>query len=101
MNVQQPEALRLAEALDVDATNGDMGRKPDQKCHKRQAAAELRRLYELAQEQHTEKYGLRLEVRNLVEALQRLRKMCTPELSHQEALMCRVIDAAIAKATTT
>jgi hypothetical protein len=41
----QPEALRLAEALDVDATNGDMGRKPDQKCHKRQAAAELRRLH--------------------------------------------------------
>jgi type VI protein secretion system component VasF len=38
---------------------------------------------------------------DLLEALQRLRKMCTPELSHQEALMCRVIDAAIAKATTT
>jgi hypothetical protein len=65
MSTQQPEALRLAEALDVDATNGDMGRKPDQKCHKRQAAAELRRLFELAQEQHTEIYGLRLEVRNL------------------------------------
>jgi len=65
MNTQQPEALRLAEALDVDATNGDMGRKPDQKCHKRQAAAELRRLYELAQEKHTEIYGLRLKVRNL------------------------------------
>jgi hypothetical protein len=63
------------------------------------AASELRRLFELAQEQHTKIYGLRLEVRNLVEALQRLRKMCTPELSHQEALMCRVIDAAIAKAT--
>jgi hypothetical protein len=45
MSTQQPEALRLAETLDVDATNGDMGRKPDQKCHKRQAAAELRRLY--------------------------------------------------------
>ena len=44
MSTQQPEALRLAETLDVDATNGDMGRKPDQKCHKRQAAAELRRL---------------------------------------------------------
>ena len=41
----QPKALRLAETLDVDATNGDMGRKPDQKCHKRQAAAELRRLH--------------------------------------------------------
>jgi hypothetical protein len=90
MNVQQPEALRLADALDCYDHNGMS-----------KAAAELRRLYELAQEQHTEKYGLRLEVRNLVEALQRLRKMCTPELSHQEALMCRVIDAAIAKATTT
>jgi hypothetical protein len=45
MSTQQPEALRLAETLDVDATNGDMGRKPDQKCHKRQAAAELRRLH--------------------------------------------------------
>jgi hypothetical protein len=41
----KPKALRLAETLDVDATNGDMGRKPDQKCHKRQAAAELRRLH--------------------------------------------------------
>jgi hypothetical protein len=90
MNVQQPEALRLADELDGTVKTGYW-----------EAAAELRRLYELAQEQHTEKYGLRLEVRNLVEALQRLRKMCTPELSHQEALMCRVIDAAIAKATTT
>ncbi len=47
MNTQQPKALRLAETLDVDATNGDMGRKPDQKCHKRQAAAELRRLHDV------------------------------------------------------
>ena len=41
----QPEALRLAERLDADATSGDMGRKPDPKCHKRKAAAELRRLH--------------------------------------------------------
>lgn len=44
---KQPEALRLADALDANATNGDMGRKPDPKCHKRQAAAELRCLYEV------------------------------------------------------
>jgi hypothetical protein len=97
MNVQQPEALRLAKEL-VLVHQGHADEGPSTFS---EAAAELRRLYELAQEQHTEKYGLRLEVRNLVEALQRLRKMCTPELSHQEALMCRVIDAAIAKATTT
>ena len=56
MNTQQPEALRLAETLDVDATNSDMGRKPDQKCHKRQAATELRRLHEenkLLHERHS------------------------------------------------
>lgn len=47
--MKQPEALRLAESLDVDATNGDMGRKPNPKCHKRQSAAELRRLYEANQ----------------------------------------------------
>ena len=99
----QPEALRLAEALDVDATNGDMGRKPDQKCHKRQAAAELRRLFELAQEQHTEIYGLRLEVRNLLEAL----KLCEGNISSLLASAhpkiygewLTVVSAAIAKAT--
>ena len=47
--MKQPEALRLADALDADATNGDMGRKPDTKCHKRKAAAELRRLHEANQ----------------------------------------------------
>jgi hypothetical protein len=48
--ITQPEALRLADALDADATNGDMGRKPDPKCHKRQAAAELRRLVSFNQQ---------------------------------------------------
>lgn len=43
---KQTEALRLADALDADATNGDMGRKPDPKCYKRQAAIELRRLHQ-------------------------------------------------------
>ena len=46
----QPETLRLADVLDANATNGDMGRKPDPRCHKRQAAAELRRLHEVNQE---------------------------------------------------
>ena len=40
----QPATLRLADQLDADATINDMGRKPNPKCHKRQAAAELRRL---------------------------------------------------------
>jgi hypothetical protein len=55
MNTQQPEALRLANELDAYHTAP----------HHKQAAAELCRLYGLAQEQHTEIYGLRLKVRNL------------------------------------
>jgi hypothetical protein len=51
---ERPEALRLADLLETDGW-------PD-------AAAELRRLYQLAQEQHTEIYGLRLQVRNLLKA---------------------------------
>jgi hypothetical protein len=39
---QQTKAQRLADQLDADATIGDMGRKPNPKCHKRKAAAELR-----------------------------------------------------------
>ncbi|AXF52954.1 MAG: hypothetical protein [Caudoviricetes sp.] len=38
----QPEALRLAERLDCDASDADMGRKPIA-CTRRRAAAELRR----------------------------------------------------------
>jgi hypothetical protein len=57
---QQTEALRLADVLEE---------KPDSDGHCRQAAAELRRLYQLAQDQHTEIYGLRLKVRNLLGAL--------------------------------
>ena len=53
----QPEALRLAELL--EQLDGRHWQVQDS------AAAELRRLYELAQEQHTEIYGLRLKVRNL------------------------------------
>jgi hypothetical protein len=46
----QPEALRLADKLCNMADDGDMGRKPDPKCSKRQAAAELRRLHAVNQE---------------------------------------------------
>jgi hypothetical protein len=55
----QPEALRLADELNaVSETGAD----PDVI---QESATELRRLFELAQEQHTEIYGLRLKVRNL------------------------------------
>ena len=58
---EQPEALRLAEWLEgSDKATDEL------------AAAELRRLYQLAQEQHTEIYGLRLQVRNLMEACETL-----------------------------
>jgi hypothetical protein len=62
----QPEALRLAEALDVLAL-GVIGAETHT-----QASAELRRLLSealrierLAYEQHTEIYGLRAQMRNL------------------------------------
>lgn len=56
---EQPEALRLAEIL-----SGGSDQFNDE------AAAELRRLYELAMDQHSEIYGLRLKVRNLLRALE-------------------------------
>jgi hypothetical protein len=52
----QPEALRLADALETEKIGASL---------LDASAAELRRLHELAQEQHTKIYGLRLEVRNL------------------------------------
>jgi hypothetical protein len=55
-------------------------------------------LYELAQEQHTEIYGLRLEVRNLLEAL----KLADAMLSGANMNISVVenkVRAAIAKAT--
>jgi len=58
---EQTEALRLADALE------EKDYPP-----RRAAAAELRRLYQTAQEQHTEIYGLRLKVCNLLEALETL-----------------------------
>ena len=65
MTDKQPEALRLAAALDSDATNGDMGRKPDPKCKKRKAAEELRR-------QHQEIQELKRTKEELLEFAQRL-----------------------------
>jgi hypothetical protein len=40
-------SLELADALCNMADDGDMGRKPDPKCRKRQAAAKLRQLHEV------------------------------------------------------
>ena len=54
---EQPKALRLADLLIGDAYWSPMLGE--------QAATELRRLFELAQEQHTVIYGLRLQVLNL------------------------------------
>ena len=89
----QPKAIWLAGLLDGD--------KPAQHCN--EAADELRRLYQLAQEQHTEIYGLRLEVRNLLEAL----KLCEGNISSLLASAhpkvygewLTVVSAAIAKST--
>ena len=53
----QPEAMRLADLLIGDAYWSPMLGE--------QAAAELRRLYQLAMDQHTEIYGLRAEARLL------------------------------------
>ena len=53
----QPEALRLADVLEDIFIPVIVDRQ--------RAAAELRRLYQLAMDQHTEIYGLRAEVRLL------------------------------------
>jgi hypothetical protein len=57
----QPESLRLAKEL-VSVHQGHADEGPSTFS---EAAVELSRLYKLAQEQHTEIYGLRLKVRNL------------------------------------
>jgi hypothetical protein len=84
---EQPEAMRLADELEQEfrAT-----------AYRLPAAAELRRLYQLAQEQHTNIYGLRLEVRNLLDTLERLREMC---FDFGAYTACDIADAAIAKST--
>jgi hypothetical protein len=90
---EQPEALRLADELCVP-----MPDYPAPTSLEEAAASELRRLFELAQEQHTKIYGLRLEVRNLLEAL----KLADAMLSGANMNISVVenkVRAAIAKAT--
>jgi hypothetical protein len=70
---QQPLPLRLAEeCMEIHSPN-----MPEYKI-----AAELRRLYQLAQEQHTEIYGLRLQVRNLLKALEEMLVMWEDDPSY-------------------
>ena len=91
---KQAEALRLADALETEKIGASL---------LDASAAELRRLHELAQEQHTKIYGLRLEVRNLLEAL----KLCEGNISSLLASAhprvygewLTVVSAAIAKST--
>jgi hypothetical protein len=64
---EQPVALRLADALEEK-----------EYPPRRAAAAELRRLYQLAQEQHTEIYGLRLKVCNLLDKVLQVIKEMRP-----------------------
>jgi hypothetical protein len=78
MNTQS-QALRLADVLTEE---GDS-------WWDEQAATELRRLDQLAMDQHTEIYGLRLQVRNLLYALKYHQEQTRP--------IQRTIDA-IAKA---
>jgi hypothetical protein len=80
---QQPEALRLADWLFDHVGH----------INHAEAAAELRRLYQLAEEQHTEIYGLRLKVRNLLKALEWIANRCPAQMLkqplhtvHQEAV---------------
>ena len=95
----KPEALRLAKEL-VLVHQGHADEGPSTFS---EAAVELRRLFELAQEQHTEIYGLRLEVRNLLEAL----KLCQGNISSLLAAAhpkvygewLTVVSAAITKST--
>jgi hypothetical protein len=94
---EQPEALRIAADLQYDHEIQDSS------ASLLEGASELRRLYQLAQEQHTEIYGLRLEVRNLLEAL----KLCEGNISSLLASAhpkvygewLNVVSAAIAKST--
>jgi hypothetical protein len=90
---EQPEALRLADELCAP-----MPDYLEPTSLEEAAASELRRLFELAQEQHTKIYGLRLEVRNLLEAL----KLADAMLSGANMNISVVenkVRAAIAKAT--
>lgn len=70
---EQPTALRLADELE-----SYVGRPV---CT--EAAAELRRLFELAYDQHSEIYGLRLKVMNLQRALHWIADRCPLMLMEQ------------------
>jgi len=94
---KKPEALRIAADLQYDHEIQDSS------GSLLEGARELRRLYQLAQEQHTEIYGLRLEVRNLLEAL----KLCEGNIASLLASAhpkvygdwLTVVSAAISKST--
>ena len=96
---KKPEALRLAKEL-VLVHQGHADEGPSTFS---EAAAELRRLDQLAMDQHTEIYGLRLEVRNLLEAL----KLCEGNIASLLASAhpkvygewLTVVSAAIARST--
>lgn len=89
---KQPEAYRLAEWLEYDATNGDMGRKPDPKCNKRKAAAELRRLsqsehegWRYAAELEQERNRLNVLNQKLMDSLEEVLAYCD---EHGHNWMC-------------
>ena len=107
---KQPEALRLADA--VERYNAGVHSQAIFEDYSK-AAAELRRLFELAHDQHSEIYGLRLKVRRLhalnqelLEALTSVTLVCenvhhSKKDRHGFAEPCPVterIRAAIAKA---
>lgn len=56
---KQDQALHLADALEEMSTILDMGRKPDYRCKRRQAANELRRLH--AENEAAHAVGIRQE----------------------------------------
>ena len=104
----QTEAERLADALDVDATNGDMGRKPDQKCHKRKAAAELRRLVsfnqqlmdEVARLQKREWVGLTDGERRSIREWQRIQEELGPVWAPMMLYLYEAIEAKLKEKNT-
>jgi hypothetical protein len=86
----QPEALRLAKEL-VSVHQGHADEGPSTFS---EAAVELCRLYELAQEQHTEIYGLRLKVRNLhsvnADLLEALKKRAEVDFAYAKLLVADI-----------
>ena len=95
----QPEALRLADELEQAYADEEYFQK---------YANELRRLFELAHEQHSEIYGLRLQVKNmyalnqeLLETLKKIANLDYRGTNYTENILVDAIAvarAAIAKA---